>query len=59
MEFRMTHDELIKRLQDITEYSKDPWFSAEIGSGVSVCWEIKDILKQYLKDKPNDDTQTL
>jgi len=55
----MTHDELIKRLQDITEYSKDPWFSAEIGSGVSVCWEIKDILKQYLKDKPNDDTQTL
>jgi hypothetical protein len=52
----MTHDELIKRLQNITEYSKDPWFNAEIGSGVSVCWEIEDILKQYLKDKPNDDT---
>jgi hypothetical protein len=59
MEFRMTHAELIKRLQNITKYSKDPWFNAEIGSIVSVCWEIKDILEEYLKDKPNDDTQEL
>jgi hypothetical protein len=52
----MTHDELINRLQKITEYAKDPWFGAEIGSGVSVCWEIEEILKQYLGDKTNDDT---
>ena len=52
----MTHDELINRLQKITKYADDPWFGAEIGSGVCVCWEIEKILEEYLGDKSDDDT---
>lgn len=55
----MTHDELIKRLKNIGERSKDPWFCEEMGNTYTVCREIENILKGYLKDKPNDDTQTL
>ena len=55
-EIKMTHDQLIKRLQDIAERKKDSWFCAEMGNTYTLCQEIENILKEYLKDKPNDDT---
>ena len=52
----MTHDQLIIRLQNIAERKTDVWFCEEMGNTYTLCQEVENILKEYLEDKPNDDT---